>query len=229
MKALATSDMHLEWRGLHDIPPLNESFDLTRAAGICEGHPKKAVQSPEVVMASVVRDWRVELVEAHSDLFQSARDPHTAQGFPEVGDGWRDLLERACIRIRAAVRAHGGTFCATQIKEKYGTLRFYWDGAMSPAATTKVEEAIDLAEARSACTCEICGEMGRLYGLSWLTTRCEAHADGRSPVEFRPGFENLQIEERFVGDRRETRCRRYDRDTDSFINVDLATLGIEEP
>ncbi|MBR0707991.1 hypothetical protein [Bradyrhizobium liaoningense] len=179
-------------------------------------------------MSGVVRDWRVELVEAYPDLFHPVGDPPAAQGWPEVGDGWRDLLERACARIRAAVQANGGSFQATQIKEKFGTLRFYWDGSLSPEASVRVEEAIDLAEARSACTCELCGEEGRLYRSgSWLMTRCAQHAKGR-PVETGPGLDNVHIVERIVGKRRDIRCRRYDRSTDSFVDVDPRTLGIEE-
>ena len=167
-------------------------------------------------------------VEAYPDLFHPVGDPPAAQGWPEVGEGWRDLLERACVPIRAAVQADRGSFKFTQLKEKYGTARLYWQGALSPEADARVEEIIDLAEARSACTCEICGEVGQLYGPGWLTTRCAAHAEGRLPVEIRPGFESIHIEERYVGDRRVVRCRRYDRESDGFINVDPRSLGIEE-
>jgi hypothetical protein len=179
-------------------------------------------------MTGTVRYWRAELVLAYPDLFHPARDPPAAQGWPEVGDGWRDLLQRACVRIRAAVQADGGTFQATQVKEKYGTLRFYWEGALSPEAATRVEEAIDLAEARGASTCEICGEIGQLYGPGWLMTRCAAHSQGRQPVGVEPRFRDVHIEERIIGDRRVVRYRRYDRETDSFVEVDPGTLGIEE-
>jgi hypothetical protein len=180
-------------------------------------------------MAGVVRDWRVELVKAYPDLFHPLADhPGAAQASPGCGEGWRGLIERACARIRAVVQVDGGSFKATQIKEKYGTLRFYWDGALSPEADAKVEEIIDLAEARSACTCEVCSEVGQLYGPGWLTTRCAAHAEGRRLVEIRPGLENIRIEERYVGDRRVVRCRRDDRETDSFVDVDPASIGIEE-
>ncbi|OSI24887.1 hypothetical protein [Bradyrhizobium canariense] len=180
-------------------------------------------------MSGAFRNWRKELVKAYPDLFHPPADnPGVAQAYPECGDGWRDLLERACKRIRAAVEADGGTFHATQIKEKYGSLRFYWHGTLSPEADAKVEEAIDLAEARSGVTCEICGEEGRLRGDAWLTTRCALHAEGWPAVAVRPGLENVQIEERYVGDRRVIRYRRYDRETDRFIDVDPSTLDIEE-
>jgi hypothetical protein len=111
-----------------------------------------------------LRNWRLELIEAYPDIFHPLPDnPGVAQASPECGEGWRDLLERACARIQAAVQADAGSFKATQIKEKYATLHFYCEGALSPEANAKVEEIIDLAEARSACTCEVCGEEGRLY------------------------------------------------------------------
>jgi hypothetical protein len=180
-------------------------------------------------MVGVVRNWRAELVEAYPDLFHPAADhPGAAEASPDCGEGWRDLLERACVRIRAAVQADGGSFKATQIKEKYGTLRFYWSGVLSQEADSKVEEVVDLAEARSACTCELCGAEGRLYGPGWLTTRCEAHARGE-PAPVRPGHENLHVVRGVVEGRlRIVSCRRYDRDADTFVDVDPRTLGIEE-
>jgi hypothetical protein len=180
-------------------------------------------------MARIVRNWRAELIEAYPDIFHPLPDnPGVAQASPECGEGWRNLLERACARIRAAVRADGGTFHATQIKEKYATLRFYWEGALSPEADAQVDEIIDLAEARSACTCEVCGEEGRLYQSGcWMMTRCALHAEGRAVV-IEPSFENVHVKERIVGRRREITCRRYDRKTDSFIVIDPGSLGIEE-
>ncbi|OKO82498.1 hypothetical protein AC630_13180 [Bradyrhizobium sp. AS23.2] len=122
-------------------------------------------------------NWRVELIEAHRDLFSPPCDTAlAAQGAPECGSGWHDLLDRMCVRIRTAIRA-GGTFKFSQIKEKYGTLRVYWEGRLSAEKTIQVEEAIALAEARSATCCEVRGDPGRLHGDDWLTTRCATHAE----------------------------------------------------
>jgi hypothetical protein len=176
-------------------------------------------------MAERGPNWRADLLTTYPDLFHPVGDPPSAQGWPEVGAGWQDMLQRACARIRAAVHADGGTFNATQIKEKYGTLRFYWDGALSSEAAARVEDAIDLAEARSAVTCEICGQPGRLCGGGWLTTRCVTHAEGRQPIEAQPGDHiHIQVIERVVGGRSQTLWRRYDRDSDSFVDVDPNTL-----
>jgi hypothetical protein len=89
-------------------------------------------------MPGLVRNWKVELIEAYPDLFRPPADrPEGAEGSPECGEGWRDLLDRACIRIRAALRAHGGSFRFTQIKEKYETARLYWEGDLSEEAGEK--------------------------------------------------------------------------------------------
>lgn len=163
--------------------------------------------------------WRAKLVRSYPDLFHPTGDPLSAEGWPAVDDGWRELLERACARIREAVRAEDGSFRATRVKEKYGTLRFHWSGRLSPEARDRVEEAIALAKARSASTCEVCGEAGRLYGGGWFTTRCPFHAEGRPAVQVEEGFENLHVDHRPVGGRWLPRYRFYDRDTDRFVEA----------
>jgi hypothetical protein len=180
-------------------------------------------------MAEQARDWRADLVTTYADLFHPVGDPPSAEGWPSVGDGWHDLLDRACAMIQSAIRIHGGSLRAAQVKEKFGSLRFYWQGALSPEADTLVEEAIALAEARSATTCEACGEEGRLYRAGGvLLTRCAAHAEGRI-IESKSGFDNLLLTRKIVGGRLWTVAyRRYVRGTDSFVDVDPASLGIEE-
>jgi hypothetical protein len=170
-------------------------------------------------MAHVVEDWRIALIEAHPNLFQPpAGRPEAARGYPTCGDGWRDLLERACDRIEAALA--GGTFGASQIKEKFGSLRFYWHGEVSAEAMAGITEAIELAEARSACTCEECGEEGRLHldGGTYMT-RCAAHAKGR-PVPAEPGRETVRIVRTATRGGFRRVPRRYDRATDSFVDVE---------
>ncbi|SDJ63147.1 hypothetical protein SAMN05216338_105726 [Bradyrhizobium sp. Rc2d] len=71
-------------------------------------------------MSGSLRKWRLELVESCPDLLYLGGDPPSAKGFPGARDGWGDLAERPCAHIWAA---DNETFHATQIKEKYGTLR----------------------------------------------------------------------------------------------------------
>jgi hypothetical protein len=170
-------------------------------------------------MTAIATDWRNELIKAHRGLFYSPPRAPEARGYISCGDGWRDLLERAFAKIEAIVD-EGGSFRALQIKEKDGTLRLYWRGELSDEAEAKINEVIDLAEARSACTCSKCGEEARLYRSgSSLLTRCAVHAVGRL-VEIKPGLENMHIVHRIVQDgTRIVTCCRYHRATDAFVDV----------
>ncbi len=179
-------------------------------------------------MTAIVTDWRIDLIKAYRGLFHPpAGAPEAAQGYPRCGDGWRDLVERTFPKVEAALE--GGTFRALKIKERNGTLYLYWSGQLSDEAEAKVREAINLAEARSGCTCEQCGEEGWLCRASGvLMTRCAAHAKGQ-PVVVKPELRNLHLVQGIGQDgSRVISCRRYDRANDTFIDVSPDPLKIEE-
>jgi hypothetical protein len=176
--------------------------------------------------------WQAALVARYPDLFRTELDGrYQSPGCPEVGDGWRTLVETAVGRIADAVAAAPpASVRIVQIKEKFATLRLYWHGeSLSRDTENAVANAVALAEARSACTCEICGEPGVLHRAGGqLLTACAAHAKG-APVAVEPGWENLHL----VRGYRDGRvavilCRRYDREVDAFVDVDPRSLGIEE-
>jgi hypothetical protein len=50
-----------------------------------------------------------------------------------------------------------------RIRERQGALRIHWGGRLSATSEAAVREAVDLAEARNICLCELCGAQGRLY------------------------------------------------------------------
>ena len=58
--------------------------------------------------------------------------------------------------------------CALQVKEKWGTLRFY----ISPS-TDEMEEAIQKAQEESSIVCEMCGNPGKFSDTGWCMVRCE--------------------------------------------------------
>lgn len=163
-------------------------------------------------------DWRQSLVATYPQFFRRG-------GFPAVGDGWRDLLERALARFTLTLRAEPpeADIGIVQIKEKYGTLRLYYDcSSVSERALAAIEEVVDLAEARSACTCEHCGNEGELHVRGdWYATCCRDHAQGE-PIPAKPGWQNLRIVRSYRnGKLVSTSCRRYDRSRDCFVAVPL--------
>ena len=60
---------------------------------------------------------------------------------------------------------------ATQVKEKFGTLRFYYYGGDDYCRGVE-----SLADSLSAVTCEVCGSPGKLLTQGWHRTLCETHA-----------------------------------------------------
>lgn len=59
---------------------------------------------------------------------------------------------------------------AYQVKEKFGGLRFYVDGA-----TPEQYAYINFAESMSTKTCEVCGDKGKIVGKYWYAARCKKH------------------------------------------------------
>ena len=55
-----------------------------------------------------------------------------------------------------------------QVKEKFGTLRFYYTGG-----DEYIHGMVTLAEAMSGVTCEGCGNIGERRGGGWVHTYCE--------------------------------------------------------
>lgn len=179
-------------------------------------------------MSGVIGNWRLELVELHRELFQPADYPAAVQGSPECGAGWRPIIDRCCFRIGSAVQDHE-SFRFEQIRERQGSLRIYWGGRLSAVTEAAVREAIDLAEARSLCVCELCGGEGRLHRAgAVLMTRCGQHAEG-NPVPVRKGYENVHLtQEVITGRLRVVVCRRYDPEIDAFIDLDTPSLAAKE-
>jgi len=60
----------------------------------------------------------------------------------------------------------------TQVKEKYGGLRFYVHGA-----SDEQYAYIRFAESMSYRTCDVCGDKGKPNREGWVTTRCAKHRE----------------------------------------------------
>lgn len=99
----------------------------------------------------------------------------------ECGDGWFDIIYNLAYQLEKEINKISkeeldlGLCTAVQIKEKYGTLRFYMS-----TETDKMSKLIAKAEARSEVTCEKCGDKGKLRTDGWYTTLCTEHYKERN-------------------------------------------------
>jgi hypothetical protein len=61
---------------------------------------------------------------------------------------------------------------ASQVKEKFGTLRFYYSGGDEYISGIEA-----MADSMSAVTCETCGAPGKPRKGGWIQTLCDTHAE----------------------------------------------------
>lgn len=90
----------------------------------------------------------------------------------ECGVGWHDLLQAGLAWLDEIEDEEWGS---SQIKEKMGTLRWYWGGVLSDVGM----QIVDVAEHISGSICDRCGALGKRGGTGWISTRCEEHDDER--------------------------------------------------
>ncbi|MET4218711.1 hypothetical protein ABIB00_003929 [Bradyrhizobium sp. LB14.3] len=165
-------------------------------------------------------DWGHALMLRHRRLFVvNVDEPIRSFGYPYCGRGWQDILVRLCGRIEIAL-GEGETFEFVSIRQKLGILRIDWDAEATEVTEDKIGHAVNLAVARSASTCEICGAAGRLFNnKGWLETRCSEDAVGEPvPPRFGLGFENVRRLRRWRG-HADIHFASYDRETDTLTEV----------
>jgi hypothetical protein len=140
-----------------------------------------------------------KLVNAHPLLYRdrgkSEYETCMYWGF-ECGDGWFDLiwdlsqkLEKLILKIKDENPTVDEKYLptASQVKEKFGGLRFYMS-----TETDEMSEAIRKAENKSYTTCEMCGKVGILTPTRWLTVSCRDHWPKESTDELRRHRESTQ-------------------------------------
>ena len=100
----------------------------------------------------------------------SPKETAFAFGF-ECSDGWYDLIDVLCANIQNHIK-YGrdvSQVVAMQVKEKFGTLRFYAHGG-----DEYISGLITMAESMSSRICELCGNRGKIIDDGWITTRCDS-------------------------------------------------------
>jgi len=87
----------------------------------------------------------------------------------DVGDGWQKIIMEADEQLAFI----DPDYKIHQVKEKFGTLRFYF-GTDKVGIEQQIMLAITYsAERRSSSTCEDCGKYGRYRPqLGWVRTLC---------------------------------------------------------
>jgi hypothetical protein len=100
------------------------------------------------------------------------------QGSDDVycGDGWFNIVRMLCRDIQAYLdwKPQVKQVIVAQMKEKFGTLRFYYDGG-----DEYIRGLVSMAESLSEITCEECGKPGELRQGGWLKTLCDEHHEQR--------------------------------------------------
>lgn len=107
-----------------------------------------------------------------------------------IDKGWWKILECLCDQIQAhtewsnnirEARLKDNPYNSTipdavpqvvvaQIKEKFGGLRFYYEGG-----DTYIRGLVSMAEAWAANACETCGAPGKSRSGGWIKTLCDEH------------------------------------------------------
>lgn len=98
----------------------------------------------------------------------------------ECGDGWFNILNQLCHNIHHHIIWKNREsevvtpVVIQQVKEKFGTLRFYYSGG-----DEHISGLVRMAEAMSGVTCEDCGAPGEPNNEGWIKTLCNVHREER--------------------------------------------------
>lgn len=95
------------------------------------------------------------------------------QALLSVKPGWHGLL-REIYDKKNTLDSH---IDIIQVKEKFGGLRVYTSSVHDEFDTFILENEI-----KSYTLCEECGDSGALRGGGWYQTLCDAHSNGREPI-----------------------------------------------
>ena len=163
----------------------------------------------------------LKMVRTHHSVIDIPVDPilqHMVNTYPRlfhgstprsrsyVQPGWRALVDDLCFRIDSMLTdEQARQFAVRQIKDKLGTLRFYFsfgcdveqphterdstgtpemgsdvDGDRITETAGKIRAAIEEAISRSITTCSVCSQPVRMHHLDGLIcVRCDEHSSVR--------------------------------------------------
>lgn len=132
------------------------------------------------------------MTENDYDLFAKRMEERFPKMFSEryggfaVGPGWWPIIESLCSNIQSHIdwkqeqkeKYNRGEGCpqvvVEQIKEKFGGLRFYYQGG-----DDRVTGMVRMAESWADASCEECGAPGERRSGGWIKTLCDKHEEER--------------------------------------------------
>jgi len=127
----------------------------------------------------------------------------------DIGDGWYDLIDKLCQKLTLIKKTTGIQVKATQVKEKFGTLRFYYSYNTENIKKSKkintildkdnpfnekeielwgdmISQMVSSAENISANTCEVTGDYGVLHSNgTWVKTISRKLAETEEYQDFK--------------------------------------------
>jgi len=125
-----------------------------------------------IMNKELARKLYLDFPELYKDRFKPCSESLMCFGF-EHGDGWFELVYKLSEDLMVISSKLGiEPPVAVQVKEKFGTLRFYVDGYHEA-----IGERIEQAELESGRICEVCGNEGKQRNQGWVRTLCDRHAE----------------------------------------------------
>lgn len=118
------------------------------------------------------RKWAIE----YNDVLALAKEGDTSKLYDYYRKNYKDesfiakTIQQSLEQGERQVPPEIPQVVAVQVKEKFGTLRFYYDGG-----DEYIHGLASMAEWVSSVTCEECGERGKLRGSGWVYTACDKH------------------------------------------------------
>jgi len=133
------------------------------------------------------KDYQEKLLSEYPIILQNMNKgpKYSGLGFGiECDDGWYPLLNKLLRFLQwHKDKNNYPQVIATQIKEKYGALRFYFNYdsdsfESSNKNTAYLEGAIGFAESMSSTICEVCGNPGKIERVAgWYSCKCQVCRD----------------------------------------------------
>jgi hypothetical protein len=104
----------------------------------------------------------------------------------ECGDGWYNILNQLMGNIQHHIDWKNKKeevvpqVTLDQVKEKFGTLRFYYTGG-----DDYISGLVSMAESMSGVTCEECSAPAETHGPGWIRTICDPCEQQRNAKQLR--------------------------------------------